>query len=103
MFDFKKLISLTLFLTFIFNIFMPTSTFALDLYDDCSQINDPNVYCCSSFNYNCEEKEEDILNSGKDYLRINKDSSGTNDVDHFISFKDLDRVFDMLKIESTDQ
>lgn len=97
MFHTKKLISLTLCLTFIFNIFMPTSTFALDLYDDCSQINDPNVYCC----YN-SKVDKNILNSGKDYVFIRKFGTLTNAVNHYISFKDLDRVFDIIKLEPTD-
>jgi len=101
MFNVKKLISLTLCLTFIFNIFMPTSTFALDLYDDCSQINDQNVYCRSCY-YKCGEIKKDILNSGKDYVIINKHGSVTNDVDRYTSFKDLDRVFDIIKLEPTD-
>ena len=99
MFNFKKILSFILILIFAFNL-ISTSTIAYELkfYDDCSQINDDNLECCYSDCANVNTK--DILNAGKSFVFI-KSNFPKNDF--YLSFKNLDEIFEKLKIKSTEE
>ncbi len=100
MINIKKLISFVVSLAFSFNILMPLSTFSLKRCNYCSQVDDPDVYCCD---HNCGEiDKESIFNSGKDYIFISNPGNSSV-VHHFFSLKNPDRIFNKLKIEPTNQ
>ena len=99
MFNFKKILSFILILIFAFNLISTSSiAYELKFYDDCSKINDDNLECCYSDCANVNTK--DILNAGKSFVFI-KSNFPKNDF--YISFNDLDEIFEKLKIESTEE